>query len=376
MLSKLPDVGTTIFTKMSKLAVDNKAINLSQGFPNFKTDPELINIIKENSEKDFHQYLPMSGFPSLLEGIAALIYKRYKRNVDPSLNLLITAGATQAIFTTIQAFVHAGDEVIILDPSYDCYEAPVILAGAKSIRIPLNQDFLPDWNKISESVSSKTRLIIVNNPHNPSGTVWSEQDLHSLENLILKHPKLYVLSDEVYEFISFEKPFFSVNTSEILRDRAIIVSSFGKTFHITGWKIGYVVAPEKLMIELKKVHQFLVFCVNSLSQVCLNDYLKIAKVEELGNFYQAKRDSFREQMKKSRFELFPCDGTYFQVASYKTISSESDIDFTKRLVTEFGVAAIPLSVFNADGRDQKLIRFCFAKDDQTLLSATERLCKI
>ena len=376
MLSKLPAIGTTIFTKMSKLAVDNNAINLSQGFPNFKTDPELINIIKKNSEKDFHQYLPMSGFPSLLEGIASLIYKRYNRNVDPSLNLLITAGATQAIFTSIQALVHAGDEVIILDPSYDCYEAPVILAGATSIRIPLNEVFLPDWNKISESVSSKTRLIIVNNPHNPSGTVWSEQDLHSLENLILKHPKLYVLSDEVYEFISFEKPFFSVNTSEILRDRAIIISSFGKTFHITGWKIGYVVAPEKLMIELKKVHQFLVFCVNSLSQVCLNDYLKIAKVEELGNFYQAKRDSFREQMKKSRFELFPCDGTYFQVASYKTISSESDIDFTKRLVTEFGVAAIPLSVFNADGRDQKLIRFCFAKDDQTLLSATERLCKI
>ncbi len=375
MLSKLPDVGTTIFTKMSKLAIDYNAINLSQGFPNFKTDPELINIIKENSEKDFHQYLPMSGFPSLLEGIASLIYKRYKRNVDSS-NLLITAGATQAIFTAIQALVHAGDEVIILDPSYDCYEAPVILAGARSIRIPLNEDFLPDWNRISESVSSKTRLIIVNNPHNPSGTVWSEQDLRSLENLILKHPKLYVLSDEVYEFISFEKPFFSVNTSEILRDRAIIVSSFGKTFHITGWKIGYVVAPEKLMAELKKVHQFLVFCVNSLSQVCLNDYLKIAKVEELGNFYQAKRDSFREQMKTSRFELFPCDGTYFQVASYKTISSESDLDFTKRLVTEFGVAAIPLSVFNADGRDRKLIRFCFAKDDQTLLSATERLCKI
>ena len=375
MLSKLPDVGTTIFTKMSKLAIDSNAINLSQGFPNFKTDPELINIIKENSEKDFHQYLPMSGFPSLLEGIASLIYKRYKRNVDSS-NLLITAGATQAIFTAIQALVHEGDEVIILDPSYDCYEAPVILAGARSIRIPLNEDFLPDWNRISESVSSKTRLIIVNNPHNPSGTVWSEQDLRSLENLILKHPKLYVLSDEVYEFISFEKPFFSVNTSEILRDRAIIVSSFGKTFHITGWKIGYVVAPEKLMIELKKVHQFLVFCVNSLSQVCLNDYLKIAKVEELGNFYQAKRDTYREQMKTSRFELFPCDGTYFQVASYKTISSESDLDFTKRLVTEFGVAAIPLSVFNADGRDQKLIRFCFAKDDLTLLSATERLCKI
>lgn len=376
MLSKLPNVGTTIFTTMSKLAAENKAINLSQGFPNFKTDPQLINIIKENAEKDFHQYLPMSGFPSLLEGIASLVYKQYQRNVDPSLNLLVTAGATQAIFTTIQALVQAGDEVIILDPSYDCYEAPVILAGAKSLRIPLNDDFLPDWNKISQCVSDKTRLIIVNNPHNPSGTTWTEQDLRSLENLIFKHPKLLVLSDEVYEFITFEKPFFSANTSEILRDRAIIVSSFGKTFHITGWKIGYVVAPEKLMIELKKVHQFLVFCVNSLSQVCLSDYLKIAKVEELGNFYQVKRDFFRQQMKKSRFELFPCDGTYFQVASYKKISSESDLDFSKRLIMEFGVAVIPLSVFYADGRDQKLIRFCFAKDDQTLLSATERLCKI
>lgn len=376
MLSKLPNVGTTIFTTMSKLAAENKAINLSQGFPNFKTDLQLINIIKENAEKDFHQYLPMSGFPSLLEGIASLVYKQYQRNVDPSLNLLVTAGATQAIFTTIQALVQAGDEVIILDPSYDCYEAPVILAGAKSLRIPLNDDFLPDWNKISQCVSDKTRLIIVNNPHNPSGTTWTEQDLRSLENLIFKHPKLLVLSDEVYEFITFEKPFFSANTSEILRDRAIIVSSFGKTFHITGWKIGYVVAPEKLMIELKKVHQFLVFCVNSLSQVCLSDYLKIAKVEELGNFYQVKRDFFRQQMKKSRFELFPCDGTYFQVASYKKISSESDLDFSKRLIMEFGVAVIPLSVFYADGRDQKLIRFCFAKDDQTLLSATERLCKI
>ena len=242
--------------------------------------------------------------------------------------------------------------------------------------IPLNKSFLPDWNEIFQRTNYKTRLIITNNPHNPSGTVWTENDIRLLEKLILQHPNLTVLSDEVYEFITFEKAHFSVNSSEILRDRSVVVSSFGKTFHITGWKIGYIIAPEKLMIEIKKVHQFLVFSVNSLAQACISDYLKVTKVESLGNFYKIKRDFFREKMKSSRFELFPCDGTYFQIASYKSISSESDLDFSKRLIKEFGVAAIPLSVFNGNQDDQKLIRFCFAKDEQTLISATERLCKI
>jgi len=376
MLSKLPHVGTTIFTTMSKMARDYNAINLSQGFPNFPTDETLIDLIRKNAGANIHQYAPMAGLPSLLDGISKLVHKCYKRDLNPTENILVTAGATQAIFTTIQALVQKGDEVIILDPSYDCYEAPIILAGAKPIRIPLNDLFLPDWGNILKQTNDKTRLIITNNPHNPSGSVWSENDIHLLEKLILKHPNLTVLSDEVYEFITFEKAHFSVNSSEILRDRSVVVSSFGKTFHITGWKIGYIIAPEKLMIEIKKVHQFLVFCVNSLAQVCLSDYLKIAKVEVLGDFYKIKRDFFREKMKSSRFELFSCDGTYFQIASYKSISSESDLDFSKRLIKEFGVAAIPLSVFNGNQDDQKLIRFCFAKDEQTLISATERLCKI
>ena len=361
---------------MSKMAGDYNAINLSQGFPNFPTDEILIELIKQNAEANIHQYFPMAGLPSLLEGISSLVHKCYKRDLNPTENILVTAGATQAIFTTIQALVHKDDEVIILDPSYDCYEAPIILAGAKPIRIPLNALFLPDWENIFKQTNDKTRLIITNNPHNPSGTVWTENEIRSLEKLILKHPNLTVLSDEVYEFITFEKPYFSVNSSEILRDRSVIISSFGKTFHITGWKIGYIIASETLMIEIKKVHQFLVFSVNSLAQVCLSDYLKIAKVEVLGDFYKIKRDFFRENMKSSRFELFPSDGTYFQIASYKSISSESDLDFSKRLIKEFGVAAIPLSVFNGNQDDQKLIRFCFAKDEQTLISATERLCKI
>ncbi|MCX6197237.1 MAG: aminotransferase class I/II-fold pyridoxal phosphate-dependent enzyme, partial [Flavobacteriia bacterium] len=244
MLSKLPHVGTTIFTTMSKMAGDYNAINLSQGFPNFPTDETLIDLIRKNAGANIHQYAPMAGLPSLLEGISNLVHKCYKRDLNPTENILVTAGATQAIFTTIQALVHKGDEVIILDPSYDCYEAPIILAGAKPIRIPLNALFLPDWENIFKQTNDKTRLIITNNPHNPSGSVWIEQDLRLLEKLILKHPNLTVLSDEVYEFITFEKAHFSVNSSEILRDRSVVVSSFGKTFHITGWKIGYIIAPE------------------------------------------------------------------------------------------------------------------------------------
>jgi methionine aminotransferase len=235
---------------------------------------------------------------------------------------------------------------------------------------------LPDWDKIRSSVSDKTRLIITNNPHNPSGSVWKKEDIVELEKLVLDFPNLLVLSDEVYEFISFESKHISANTSEILKDKSVIVSSFGKTFHITGWKIGYVVAPEFLMKEIKKVHQFLVFCVNSLAQASLAEYMNHVDVSKLGNFYQDKRDSFQEQMKNSRFELLPCEGTYFQLGSYVNVSDESDVDFAKRLVIEHGVATIPLSVFNANGDDRKILRFCFAKDDKTIQQATEKLCKI
>jgi len=374
--SKLPHVGTTIFTTMSKMAADYNAINLSQGFPNFPIDPILEEIVRSKTGENVHQYAPMSGLPNLLEKISEMIFNQYNRKINPASSLLVTAGATQAIFTTIQALVHKNEEVIILDPSYDCYESPVILAGAKPIRIPLNDNFLPDWDKIRSSVSDKTRLIITNNPHNPSGTVWKKEDILELEKLVLDFPNLVVLSDEVYEFISFENKHISANTSEILKDRSVIVSSFGKTFHITGWKIGYVVAPEFLMKEIKKVHQFLVFCVNSLAQASLAEYMNHIDVSTLGRFYQEKRDAFHEQLKNSRFELLPCEGTYFQLGSYVNVSDESDVDFAKRLVIEHGVATIPLSVFNANGDDRKILRFCFAKDDKTIQQATEKLCKI
>jgi methionine aminotransferase len=376
LTSKLPNVGTTIFTVMSKMAVDHNAINLSQGFPNFPVDPILIDLLKQKASDNIHQYNPMAGNPLLMNEIGLLIERSYARTVSVQDELLITAGATQAIFTTIQAIVGSGEEVVILDPSYDCYESPIVLAGGIPKRISLNDAFLPDWDLINATVNEKTKLIITNNPHNPSGRIWTESDMKELENLLHKYPNLLVLSDEVYEYITFENKHFSVHANEFLRSRSIVVSSFGKTFHITGWKIGYLVAPEFIMNEIKKVHQFLVFCVNSVAQNVLAAYLPLVKTENLGSFYQEKRDFFRERMQSSRFELLPCEGTYFQVASYESISNETDVDFTKRLVTEFDVATIPLSVFNADLKDRKMIRFCFAKDDKTLIQATERLCKI
>ena len=360
---------------MSAMANEYNAINLSQGFPNFPVDGRLLELFKEQINANVHQYAPMAGLPALRQEIAIKIKTHYKREVSDQ-NILITAGATQAIFATIQALVHPGEEVIILDPSYDCYESPVLLSGAKSIRIPLNESFLPDWNRIRSSVTDKTRLIITNNPHNPSGKVWSMEDFNELTSLINDFPNLWVLSDEVYEFITFEKKHISAHQIDGLKERSIIVSSFGKTFHITGWKIGYLIAPEKVMTEIQKVHQFLVFCVNSPAQAALALYLPEMDLNSLGTFYQHKRDFFRRKMKESRFELLPAEGSYFQVASFANISDESDVEFCKRITQEFGVASIPMSVFNADLADRKLIRFCYAKDDKTLTSATERLCKI
>jgi len=373
--SKLPHLGTTIFSVMSAMANDYDAINLSQGFPNFPVDSRLLTLYKEQIDANVHQYAPMAGLPLLRQEIARKIELHYQRNISEQ-DLLVTAGATQAIFTTIQALVHPGEEVIILDPSYDCYESPVLLSGAKSVRIPLNDAFLPDWERIRSSVNDKTRLIITNNPHNPSGKVWSFEDFNELNALLNEYPNLWVLSDEVYEFITFEKKHISAHQIEGLKDRSIIVSSFGKTFHITGWKIGYLYAPAKVMIEIQKVHQFLVFCVNSPAQATLAHYLPEMDLHTLGTFYQQKRDAFRSKMANSRFELLPAEGSYFQVASYEAISDEPDVEFCKRITKEFGVASIPMSVFNADLIDKKLIRFCYAKDDDTLTSATDRLCKI
>ncbi|MFY8065060.1 MAG: methionine aminotransferase [Flavobacterium sp.] len=375
-MSKLPHIGTSVFTVMSQMATEHNAINLSQGFPNFPVDKRLINIFARLASENVHQYSPMSGYPPLLEKIAKLTQQSYRRIVNHKSEILITAGATEGIFAAIQALVNPNEEVIILDPSYDCYEAPILLSNAKPIRVALNDDFTPNWEKINAATNENTKLIIINNPHNPTGKTWTSADFDQLEKLVDSFSNLIVFSDEVYEYITFEQPHISIHNRQKLWNRSITVSSFGKSFHITGWKIGYVIAPEHLMKEIKKVHQFLVFSVNSISQVAISEYLDIVDVYSLGNFYQQKRDFFRNLLKETKLQLLPCEGTYFQVASYANISSEDDFTFTKRLVTEFGVAAIPISPFYADGRDTKCIRFCFAKDDATLIQAAERLIKL
>jgi methionine aminotransferase len=372
-MSKLPHIGTSIFTVMSQMATEHQAINLSQGFPNFPVDERLTAIVAKLATANIHQYTPMSGLPSLLDKIAVLTQQSYGRTVAPKEEILITAGATEGIFATIQALVKAQEEVVILDPSYDCYEAPILLSNAKPVRVALNIDFTPNWETITAAVNEKTRLIIINNPHNPTGKMWTESDFEQLEKLVHAFPNLLVLSDEVYEYITFEQPHISVHHRPKLWERSISISSFGKSFHITGWKIGYVIAPEDLMREIKKVHQFLVFSVSSIAQHALNEYIEVVDIKALGQFYQQKRDFFQSLMKDTKLKLLPCEGTYFQVASYAEISEENDIDFTKRLVTELGVATIPISIFYANGDDHQCIRFCFAKDEETLMSAAERL---
>ena len=376
MESKLPLIGTTIFTKMSLMAAENKAINLAQGFPNYPIDAQLQNLIGEHSTLDVHQYAPMQGNVILRQEIAHLINKNQKCKIDPNENVLITAGATQGIFATIQALVSTGEEVIILDPSYDCYEVPILLVGARPIHISLDEKFRPDWQKINESVSSKTKMIIINSPHNPSGVLWEESDMLLLVDLVQKHPKLIVLSDEVYEFITFEQKHISAAFNEMLRERSVIVSSFGKTFHVTGWKVGYLTAPKSILAEIIKVHQYLVFSVNSLAQSLLAAYLPLSNIEQLGQFYKEKRDTFREALSGSKFTLLPCEGTYFQLASFAAISNKSDIDFSEELTKKHGVAAIPVSAFYSNKFDQQLVRFCFAKDNETILKATQLLCAI
>lgn len=375
-MSKLPNISTSIFTVMSKMASEYNAINLSQGFPNFAVDERLTAIIAKLAKENVHQYTPMSGYPPLLSKIAVLINTCYGRIASPETELLVTAGATQGIFTTIMALVHAHDEVIVLDPSYDCYEAPILLSNATPVRVALRDDYTPNWAIIEKACTPKTKMIIINNPHNPTGKIFMESDFIALELLLEKFPDVILLSDEVYEHITFEQNHISAHTREKLLNRCVMVSSFGKSFHITGWKIGYLVAPEHLMNEIKKVHQFLVFSVNSICQVAISTYLDHVSIAEISHLYQEKRNYFRRLLKNSRFKLMPCEGTYFQVACYTDISEENGIDFCKRLIIEYGVAAIPISTFYADGTDLKLIRFCFAKDNTTLEEAAKRLCAI
>jgi len=375
-MSKLPHVGTTIFTVMSKMANEYGAINLAQGFPNFPIDERLNDFMKIEASSLLHQYAPMPGSANLRNAIAEMNKNAYGKSYNPDSEILVTAGATQAIFTAIQALINRDDEVVQLDPSYDCYEPAVILAGGIPVRVNLSLDFRPDWEKIKDAVNGKTKILIINNPHNPAGTLWSKEDFSELINLCEKYPKLLILSDEVYEFITFEKDFISIKQFDILKERMICVSSFGKTFHVTGWKIGYLIAPENLMVEIKKVHQFIVFCVHNGAQEALAKYAQIADFAEIRKMYQAKRDLFQNAMKESRFRFLPSEGSFFQLADYSEISKEKDTDFVQRLVKEHGVALIPVSAFYATPPDQHIVRFCFAKDDLTLQKSAEILCKI
>ncbi|MFK7059601.1 methionine aminotransferase [Flavobacterium oreochromis] len=375
-MSKLPHITTSIFATMSKLANEKGAINLSQGFPNFPEDERLIDISQRLIKENIHQYTPMAGLPSLMEKIAKQTLIRYNRSINTNTEILITAGATQGIYSTINALISTNDEVIILDPCYDSYEPSVLLAGGQPIRVPLKIDYTPDFNIIEKSITSKTKMIIINNPHNPTGRIWTEKDFESLEIILEKHPKILILGDEVYEYITFKEAHISFNTRKKLINRTIIASSFGKSLHVTGWKVGYLIAPELIMNEIKKVHQFLVFSVNSFAQFAISEYLDIVDFNDISSMYLKKRNLFQDLLKNSRFELMPCDGTYFQVVSYQNISKTNDVTFAKELIEKQGVAAIPISVFHNDQTDRQMLRFCFAKTDETLIQAAERLIKI
>jgi len=367
---------TTIFTVMSQLAQQYSAINLAQGFPDFDIDPKLKEITAKLAYEGQHQYQPMMGHLGLREKIAGLTQTNYHRTVHPNSEILITSGATQGIYTAIQALVQADDEVVILDPSYDCYVTPILLRNAHPIRIPLHDDYTPDWEAISMAITDKTRMIIINNPHNPSGRIWNDSDFEALESILENHPQILVLSDEVYEYVTFEQKHISVHQRSKLQERSIVVSSFGKSLHITGWKIGYLIAPESLMNQIKKVHQYLVFCVNGLAQQAIDAYLSEDVTAQVSAFYQTKRDYFRSLLSGSRFDLLPCEGSYFQLASYGHISDTNEIDFTLKLVQEHRIAVIPVRPFRQDERDQKHIRFCFAKKNETLEQAAEILHKL
>lgn len=375
-MSKLPNITTSIFSVMSQLANQHGAINLSQGFPNFPEDERLLQISERIIRENIHQYTPMAGLPSLLEKIANQTSKQYGRKVNTATEMLITAGATQGVFTAINTFVNHGEEVLILDPSYDSYEPSVLVAGGKPVRVSLNDDYTPNFNRIESAISAKTKMIVINNPHNPTGRIWTEQDFEALETILEKHPQILILGDEVYEYITFSQPHISFNTRPKLVERTIIASSFGKSLHVTGWKVGYLIAPEHLMYEMKKVHQFLVFSVNSFSQHAISEYLNVVDFSEVSKMYQRKRDLFQNLIKNSRFELIPCDGTYFQVVNYNQISSKNDVDFAKELIINHGVASIPISVFYNDATDRHMLRFCFAKTDETLITAAEKLNQI
>jgi methionine aminotransferase len=376
--SKLPRVGTTIFTVMSRLAADCGAINLSQGFPDFQADPALFEATFAAMQAGRNQYPPMAGIPELREAIADKVESLYGARYDSDHEITVTAGATQAIFTAIAAFVRAGDEVIVFEPVYDSYVPAIETVGGRAVFAKLEfPDYRPDWDQVRSLISPRTRMIIINSPHNPTGSLLEASDLSALAELT-RDTDIVVLSDEVYEHIVFDGArHASVAAHPELASRSLIVSSFGKTYHITGWKIGYVYGAQDLTAEFRKVHQFNVFTVNIPCQIGIADYMGAAQRHlGLADFYQQKRDYFHAQLQGSRFELLPCRGTYFQVARYDAISDLPDREFARWLTAEIGVAVIPVSAFYQNGRDDRVVRFCFAKQEATLAAAGEKLRRV
>jgi methionine aminotransferase len=373
--SKLPNIETSIFAKMSKMATDHNALNLSQGFPNFPSDPALNALVDQAMSDGYNQYAPMPGDFGLRMEISKKIENLHNHFYNPETEITITAGATQAIFTIIAATINKDDEVIIFTPAYDCYAPTVELFGGKIVPIQLKPPFYAvDWQEVADKISSKTKMIIINSPHNPSGMLFSKDDMLELQDLAEKND-LFVLSDEVYEHIIFDGNVHqSASRYEALAERSFVTASFGKTFHNTGWKMGYCVAPENLMKEFQKVHQFVVFCVNHPIQKALATYLKDEiHYLKLSDFYQQKRDFFLHLMRGSNFKIIPSKGTYFQMLDFSEISNDNDIAFAERLTKEHKIATIPTSVFNEGRKDFKQIRVCFAKTDETLAEAAQIL---
>jgi methionine aminotransferase len=378
--SRLPAVGTTVFTLMSALASEHDAVNLGQGFPDFGCDPRLLDLVDEAMRANLNQYPPMAGVPALREAIAAKIGALYGHAYDANTEITVTSGATQALTTAILCAVHPGDEVIIVEPAYDSYLPAVQLAGGVPVTVAMRideQGYCLPWDALAAAVSPRTRMIVINSPHNPTGSILRRQDLEALA-AIVDGTDILILSDEVYEHMVYDgERHESVSRHPVLAERAFVVSSFGKTYHVTGWKVGYVAAPAALMAEFRKVHQYNVFTVNTPMQHGLAGYMRDpAPYLELSAFYQRKRDLFREGLARTRFTLLPADGTYFQCVRYDGISSLSESEFAQWLTREIKVAAIPVSAFYSQGKESAVVRFCFAKQDETLTLALERLARV
>lgn len=376
--SKLPGISTSIFAVMTKMANDYNAINLSQGFPDFNCSEELLDLVNYFMKEGNNQYAPMPGTIELRKQISIKVKSLYRNEYDFNTEITVTAGATQALFTAFTALINSGDEVIIFEPAYDSYIPAIKINGGVPVNIKLNENnFSIPWQKVRNAITKKTKCIVINSPHNPTGTILNDDDIKQLIEIV-KDKNIFIISDEVYEHIVFNGlKHLSLSRYKELAEKSFIISSFGKTFHTTGWKIGYACAPEKLMNEFRKIHQFIVFAVNTPIQLAIAKFMQDSKnYLGLDKFYQGKRDLFAGLIKNSRFKLNNCNGTYFQLLDYSAISDKNDIDFCKSLVKDYGIAAIPLSPFYVESSDKKLIRICFAKRDEVLNQAADKLSRL